>query len=155
MKTHGQRRRPLPDALQPAEREFFAELRRVVDVAGLTCRALQETTSLDRTPGTEPCFFSKSQWDRWLNGQAMPPRKAVGRLIAVLAAEGVDASDLMDRWDGTVGAVVPVPGGPPPDTAAALRGFLEALGVKPAAVPAEADAQAALYRTLLGDASLL
>ena len=38
---------------------------------------------------------------------------------------------------------------------AAVRGFLEALGVEPAGLPADAEAQAALYRTLIADRRML
>ncbi|WP_327392229.1 tetratricopeptide repeat protein [Streptomyces sp. NBC_01186] len=37
----------------------------------------------------------------------------------------------------------------------AVRGFLDALGTDPASVPADAEAQAALYRSLLADRSML
>jgi tetratricopeptide (TPR) repeat protein len=49
--------------------------------------------------GSEPaCFYSKSQWSRWLNGESLPPRNAVRRLAEVLAAEQIDASRLIDLW---------------------------------------------------------
>src|SRR5262249_48064491 len=47
------------------------------------------------------------------------------------------------------------PGGRPLDRSAALRGFLEALGVGAASVPSDLDAQAALYRTMVAGRSLL
>lgn len=87
MNGRGQRK-PLPEGLRPGEREFFAELRRLVDEAGLSTRALERKTSTVRA-GTEPsAFYSKSQWARWLNGQALPPRQAVQRLAAALDADG-------------------------------------------------------------------
>ena len=45
MSNHDQRRTQLPVRLTPAERDFYLELRRLVDVAGLSFRALEESTS--------------------------------------------------------------------------------------------------------------
>ena len=47
------------------------------------------------------------------------------------------------------------PSGPPMQPAEALSGFLDALGVPPARIPAAVDAQAALYRSLLARRSML
>ncbi|MEU7529800.1 tetratricopeptide repeat protein [Saccharothrix sp. NPDC042600] len=47
------------------------------------------------------------------------------------------------------------PGGKPLDPAVAVRGFLDALGVAAASIPADLDAQAALYRTLLAGRRVL
>jgi tetratricopeptide (TPR) repeat protein len=91
-------RPPLPARLTAAERDFCTQLRRLVDVAGLSCRALEESTSSPRSGGEPPCFYSKSQWGRWLNGESVPPRRAVRRLGEVLAAEQIDASRLIDLW---------------------------------------------------------
>jgi NACHT domain len=93
-------RPPLAAGLTLAEREFFLELRRLVDVAGFTCRALEVSTSSFKSAG-DSCFYSKSQWGRWLNAQSLPPRKAVRRLTEVLAQEEVNAEQLLDLWTAT------------------------------------------------------
>lgn len=67
--------RPLPDSL-PSEVAYLATLlREFKDRAGLTLAALAEQTNV-----------SKSSWDRYLNGQTLPPRHAVAAL-AQLAGE--------------------------------------------------------------------
>jgi len=249
MKSRSSRWQPLPEGLRPGERDFVLELRRVVDAAGLTYRELEKKTSTVRTDAAAATFYSKSQWARWLNGQAMPPRRAVLRLTDVLTADDLTGEKLLHLWDqataparrdgagpadghppgpsggekppprqvpsatpyftgraaelavldelasqvtsGSGTGVVVIagtagmgkttlanyfcqrvatrfpdgqlhvnlrgfdPGGQPLDTSAALRGFLEALGEKGASVPSDPDAQAALYRTLVADKSLL
>ena len=100
MRNPGRRRLPLPAGLTQPEREFFLELRRLTDVAGFTYRALEDLTSSFK-PAADPCFYGKSQWGRWLNGQSMPPRNAVRRLAEVLAAEGIPAGNLLDLWART------------------------------------------------------
>jgi AAA ATPase domain len=100
MRNPGRRRPPLPAGLTQPEREFFLELRRLIDVAGFTYRALEDLTSSFK-PAADTCFYGKSQWGRWLNGQSMPPRNAVRRLADVLAAEGIAAGHLLDLWART------------------------------------------------------
>jgi hypothetical protein len=90
----------LPAGLTQPEREFFLELRRLTDVAGFTYRALEELTSSVK-PAIDACFYGKSQWGRWLNGQSMPPRNAVRRLAEILAAEGIASGRLLDLWSRT------------------------------------------------------
>src|SRR6185437_11651626 len=87
MTSRYSRRQPLPEGLGPGERDFFVELRRMVDAASLTYRELERKTSTVRTDAADPAFYSKSQWARWLNGQAMPPH-FTGRAteLAALAA---------------------------------------------------------------------
>jgi tetratricopeptide (TPR) repeat protein len=98
MRTHDQRRPPLPARLTPAERDFYVELRRLVDAAGLSFRALEESTSTTKSDSGESSFYSKSQWGRWLNGQSLPPRKAVRKLAEKLAQEDIEAEHLVDMW---------------------------------------------------------
>ena len=106
MRNPARRRLPLPAGLTQPEREFFLELRRLTDVAGFTHRALEELTSSFKPAAGDPCFYGKSQWGRWLNGQSMPPRNAVRRLAEILAAEGIAAGHLLDLWTRTF---VPAP----------------------------------------------
>jgi tetratricopeptide (TPR) repeat protein len=98
MRTHDQRRPPLPARLTSAERDFYLELRRLVDAAGLSFRALEESTSTPKSDSGESSFYSKSQWGRWLNGQSLLPRKAVRKLAEILAKEDIEAGHLVDMW---------------------------------------------------------
>jgi tetratricopeptide (TPR) repeat protein len=99
MHSHTQQRRSLPVRLTPAERSFYAELRRLVDAAGLSFRELEESTSAARSDSGESYFYSKSQWGRWLNGQSLPPRKAIRKLAGKLAKEDIKAEHLVELWD--------------------------------------------------------
>ena len=106
MPSRDQQRLPLPAALSPAQRDFYDELRRLIDVADLTCRALEAVTSA--RPGSgDPVFYSKSRWGRWVNGQSQPPRKAIKILAGKLADDEIKAGHLLELWDG---AFAPVPG---------------------------------------------
>ena len=132
MRDHAQRR-PLPVRLTPAERDFYVELRRLVDAAGLSCRALEESTSAAGSDSGKSSFYSKSQWGRWLNGQSRPPRKAVRKLAEKLREEDIEAEHLVDLWGG---AFVPAgypqaPGG----TAATVADT----GRRDAAMPGRSD----------------
>jgi hypothetical protein len=62
MRDHARRRPPLPVRLARAERDFFVELRRLVDAAGLSFRTLEQSTSAARSDAGESAFYSKSQW---------------------------------------------------------------------------------------------
>ncbi len=99
MHSHAQQRRSLPVRLTPAERNFYAELRRLVDAAGLSFRALEESTSAARSDSGESAFYSKSQWGRWLNGQSQPSRKAIRKLAEKMGKEDIEAEHLVDLWD--------------------------------------------------------
>jgi NACHT domain len=109
--SRDQQRLPLPAALSPAQRDFYDELRRLIDVAGLTCRALEAATSAQPGSG-EAAFYSKSRWGRWVNGQSQPPRKAIRILAAKLADDEIKAGHLLELWDD---AFAPVPRPRPED----------------------------------------
>jgi hypothetical protein len=104
MNDRVQRRPPLPDRLTTAERDFCVELRRLVDIAGMSFRALEETTAAKPGSG-ETDFYSKSQWGRWLNGRSRPPRKAVRKLADALARDDIEAGHLVGLWDAAFASV--------------------------------------------------
>jgi tetratricopeptide (TPR) repeat protein/transcriptional regulator with XRE-family HTH domain len=121
MRDHAQRR-PLPVRLTPAEQDFYVELRRLVDAAGLSFRALEESTSAAKSDSGKSCFYSKSQWSRWLNGQSRPPRKAIRKLAEKLEEEEIEAEHLVDLWDS---AFVPAGYPQPPGARTAAAGDIE------------------------------
>jgi tetratricopeptide (TPR) repeat protein len=141
MHDHAQRR-PLPVRLTPAERAFYVELRRLVDTAGMSCKALEESTSAAKSDVGKSSFYSKSQWSRWLNGQSRPPRKAVRKLAEKLEEEGIEADHLVDLWGSAfVPAGYPQAPGPAADTVSDIeRGGSDALHLAGAA---RADFEAA------------
>jgi len=98
VQNRDQRRAPLPARLTPAERDFCGELRRLVDAAGLSPQALEKATSSATSGASEPNFYSRSQWGRWLDGESLPPRKAIRKLTERLATEGIEARHLVDLW---------------------------------------------------------
>lgn len=86
MQSQDRRRPPLPVRLTSAEREFYTELRRLADVSGLSAGEL----------GGTPVGITA--WEDWLNGQSLPPQRAVRDLAAKLAGSGVDAGRLAGLW---------------------------------------------------------
>ena len=78
-------RKPLPDGLASDVRHLVLELRVLKDRAGLSLAALAH-----RTP------YSKSSWERYLNGKALPPQHAVTSLGKLADA---DPARLMALWD--------------------------------------------------------
>src|SRR5690242_6781147 len=148
MRNPGRRRLPLPAGLTQPEREFFLELRRLTDTAGFTYRALEELTSAFKPAADNPCFYGKSQWGRWLNGQSMPPRNAVSRLAEILAAEGIGAGHLLDLWSRTF-VSAPAEEAGPDDSHAAPPQRLPAVApadLRPAGLPSLTGAGALVGR---------
>jgi tetratricopeptide (TPR) repeat protein len=113
MRNHDQGRPALPVRLTSAEREFFVALRRLVDTSGLSVRRLADTTSPARladatrlpgpsAPEPDDAFpdtrYTATQWQNWLNGQSLPPRKAVRMLTEALAIADIDTGNLAELW---------------------------------------------------------
>jgi transcriptional regulator with XRE-family HTH domain len=77
--------RPLPDSPAPEVAYLVELLRQLKDRSGLSLAALAARTA-----------YSKSSWERYLNGAALPPRDAVAALCR-LAGEPVDR--LLALWE--------------------------------------------------------
>jgi tetratricopeptide (TPR) repeat protein len=102
MGNHDQARPALPARLTPAEREFFVALRRLVDTSGLPPDVLAGRAASPVAGAAEPGElagqYTAGQWRNWINGQSLPPRKAVRTLAEALASAKVDAGNLVDLW---------------------------------------------------------
>ncbi|MBP5888941.1 helix-turn-helix domain-containing protein [Streptomyces scabiei] len=83
----------LPESLDPRIRQLVVQLRQLKDHSGLSLAALASRTS-----------YSKSSWERFLNGKAVPPRTAVE---AMADACGGDRINLTALWEVATSAVVP------------------------------------------------
>ncbi|MCX5264510.1 peptidoglycan-binding protein [Streptomyces sp. NBC_00199] len=84
----------LPEALDPQVRRLVVQLRQVKDHSGLSLAALASRTS-----------YSRSSWERYLNGKATPPRHAVEKMAQVC---GGDLIGLTALWEVAASA----PAGP-------------------------------------------
>jgi tetratricopeptide (TPR) repeat protein len=97
--------------------------------------------------------------------QASGPEHSA-RVCAVIGTAGVGKTALAVYWGHTVSDRFPDgqlyvnmrgfdPSGAPMSAAEAIRGFLDALEVPAARIPATTDAQTSLYRTMLADRAML
>src|SRR5262249_44702731 len=77
--------RPLPDTLPPDIAYLVGLLRELQDRSGLSLAALAA-----KTP------YSKSSWDRYLNGITLPPRAAVQDLAQL---SGEPTERLLALWE--------------------------------------------------------
>ncbi|WP_432141477.1 helix-turn-helix domain-containing protein [Streptomyces sp. bgisy084] len=75
----------LPEELDPQVREFAGQLRRLVDRSGLSVAALADATG-----------YSKTSWERYLNGRLLPPQRAV---VALAEATGANPAHLTTLWE--------------------------------------------------------
>nr|WP_269462931.1 peptidoglycan-binding protein [Streptomyces sp. M56] len=96
--------RPLPDSLDDRVRQLVVQLRRLKDRSGLGLSSLESKTG-----------YSRSSWERYLNGKALPPRQAVEELARVGGVEPTRLLVLHEvaeaAWrERDAAADVPVPG---------------------------------------------
>ncbi|MFI9080651.1 helix-turn-helix domain-containing protein [Streptomyces sioyaensis] len=75
----------LPEELDPQVREFTGQLRRLIDRKGLSVAAVADSTG-----------FSKTSWERYLNGRLLPPLRAV---LALAEQTGAHPSHLTTLWE--------------------------------------------------------
>lgn len=75
----------LPEELDPEIREFASQMRQLVDRSGLSLAAVSDRTG-----------YSKTSWERYLNGRLLPPQGAVSALAEVT---GTDVRHLATMWE--------------------------------------------------------
>ncbi|MFC9241088.1 helix-turn-helix domain-containing protein [Streptomyces decoyicus] len=75
----------LPEELDPQVAEFTGQLRRLVDRSGLSVAAVADSTG-----------YSKTSWERYLNGRLLPPLRAV---VALAETTGAHPSHLTTLWE--------------------------------------------------------
>ncbi|MEI7033092.1 XRE family transcriptional regulator [Streptomyces pratensis] len=75
----------LPEELDPQIREFTGQLRRLVDRSGLSVNAVADRTG-----------YSKTSWERYLNGRLLAPRRAV---VALAEVTDTPQHHLMTMWE--------------------------------------------------------
>ncbi|MFE0132199.1 DUF2690 domain-containing protein [Streptomyces sp. NPDC059037] len=75
----------LPDELDPEVREFANQLRRLVDRSGLSIAAVSDRTG-----------YSKTSWERYLNGRLLAPK---GAIVALAEVTGTNPVHLITMWE--------------------------------------------------------
>ncbi|MBC9717224.1 helix-turn-helix domain-containing protein [Streptomyces sp. TRM66268-LWL] len=119
---------PLPEAYPAEVVHFIEQLRLLKDRTGMSLVALGARTA-----------YSKSSWQRYLNGQQPPPRKAVLALCRVAGLDAAEAARFGARWELALRAW-PRPDAVRPRLADAVRSD----GARPDAVRGDAGAASAL-----------
>ncbi|WP_063768380.1 XRE family transcriptional regulator [Streptomyces griseus] len=77
--------RALPDELDPQVKEFAGQLRRLVDRSGLSIAAVADRTG-----------YSKTSWERYLNGRLLAPK---GAIVALAEVTGTHPVHLTTMWE--------------------------------------------------------
>ncbi|MFI5630952.1 DUF2690 domain-containing protein [Streptomyces sp. NPDC051664] len=75
----------LPEELDPQLREFAGQLRRLIDRSGLGIAAVADRTG-----------YSKTSWERYLNGRLLAPK---GAIIALSEVTDTDEAHLTTMWE--------------------------------------------------------
>ncbi|MEU6522110.1 DUF2690 domain-containing protein [Streptomyces sp. NPDC046924] len=75
----------LPDELDPQIKEFTSQLRRVVDRSGLSVASVSDSTG-----------YSKTSWERYLNGRLLAPK---GAIVALAEVTGTNPVHLTTMWE--------------------------------------------------------
>ncbi|SCF95727.1 MULTISPECIES: helix-turn-helix transcriptional regulator, partial [unclassified Streptomyces] len=75
----------LPDELDPEVKEFTGQLRRLVNRSGLSIAAVADRTG-----------YSKTSWERYLNGRLLAPKGAV---VALADVTGTNPMHLTTMWE--------------------------------------------------------
>ncbi|MER5897887.1 XRE family transcriptional regulator [Streptomyces sp. NPDC001876] len=75
----------LPEELDPQVKEFANQLRRLVDRSGLSIAAVADRTG-----------YSKTSWERYLNGRLLAPK---GAIVALAEVTGTNQSHLTTMWE--------------------------------------------------------
>lgn len=75
----------LPEELDPQVREFASQLRRLVDRSGLSIAAVSDRTG-----------YSKTSWERYLNGRLLAPK---GAIVALAEVTGTNPIHLTTMWE--------------------------------------------------------
>ncbi|MFE9096135.1 DUF2690 domain-containing protein [Streptomyces sp. NPDC007264] len=75
----------MPDELDPQVKEFMSQLRRLVDRGGLSVSAVADRTG-----------YSKTSWERYLDGRLLAPK---GAIVALAEVTGTDPVHLTTMWE--------------------------------------------------------
>ncbi|OMI87269.1 hypothetical protein BSZ07_23815 [Streptomyces sp. M1013] len=75
----------LPDELDPQIREFTSQLRRLVDRSDLSVASVADATG-----------YSKTSWERYLNGRLLAPK---GAIVALAEVTGTNPMHLTTMWE--------------------------------------------------------
>ncbi|MGW1918528.1 helix-turn-helix domain-containing protein [Streptomyces massasporeus] len=75
----------MPDELDPQIREFTSQLRRLVDRSGLSIASVADRTG-----------YSKTSWERYLNGRLLAPK---GAIVALAEVTGTNPLHVTTMWE--------------------------------------------------------